>query len=35
MKREFPEVLQYTRAFNAGIFGADEHLLKYKNKSFL
>jgi len=34
MKQEFPEVLQYTRAFNASIFGADEHLLKYKNKSF-
>jgi putative ABC transport system permease protein len=34
MKREFPEVEQYTRAFNATIFGADEHLLKYKDKSF-
>ena len=34
MKQEFPEVLQYTRAFNATIFGADEHLLKYKDKSF-
>jgi putative ABC transport system permease protein len=34
MKREFPEVLEYTRAFNAMIFGADEHLLKYKDKSF-
>ena len=34
MKREFPEVQQYTRAFNAGIFGADQHMLKYKEKSF-
>jgi putative ABC transport system permease protein len=34
MRREFPEVLQYTRAFNATIFGADEHLLKYKERSF-
>jgi putative ABC transport system permease protein len=34
MKQDFPEVLQYTRAFNASIFGADQHMLKYKEKSF-
>jgi putative ABC transport system permease protein len=34
MKRDFPEVQQYTRVFNAAIFGADQHLLKYKERSF-
>lgn len=34
MKHDFPEVAQYTRAFNASIFGADQHMLKYKEKSF-
>jgi len=34
MKHDFPEVQQYARAFNATIFGADQHLLKYKGKSF-
>ncbi len=35
MKADFPEVQQYTRVFNATMFGADQHLLKYKDKSFL
>ena len=34
MKHDFPEVVQYARAFNASIFGADQHMLKYKEKSF-
>lgn len=34
MKHDFPEVQQYARAFNAAIFGADQHMLKYKEKSF-
>jgi len=34
MKRDFPEVEQYTRAFDAAIFGADQHLFKYKERSF-
>ncbi|HWK08340.1 MAG TPA: ABC transporter permease [Puia sp.] len=34
LKREFPEVQQYTRVFNPSIFGADQHLLKYKDRSF-
>jgi putative ABC transport system permease protein len=34
MKHDFPEVLQYTRAFNPAIFGAEQHLLKYKERSF-
>jgi putative ABC transport system permease protein len=34
MKHDFPEVVQYTRAFDPAIFGADEHLLKYKDRSF-
>ncbi len=34
LKHDFPEVQQYTRAFNASIFGADQHLLKYKENSF-
>ena len=34
MKRDFPEVEQYTRAFDAAIFGADQHLFKYKDRSF-
>jgi putative ABC transport system permease protein len=34
MKRDFPEVLQTARAFNPAIFGADRHLLKYKERSF-
>jgi len=34
MKRDFPEVRQVTRAFDASIFGADQHLLIYKQRSF-
>jgi putative ABC transport system permease protein len=34
MKHDFPEVQQFTRVFNAAIFGADQHLLKYKERSF-
>jgi putative ABC transport system permease protein len=34
MKHDFPEVVQYARAFDPGIFGADQHLLKYKDRSF-
>lgn len=34
MRREFPEVGQYTRAFDPMIFGADQHLFKYKERSF-
>ena len=34
MKHDFPEVVQYTRAFNPAIFGADQHMLKYKERSF-
>ena len=35
MKRDLPEVQQTTRVFKATAFGIDQHLLKYKNKSFL
>jgi putative ABC transport system permease protein len=34
MKRDFAEVQQYTRVLNAGVFGADQHMLKYKERSF-
>ena len=34
MRRDFPEVVQYTRAFNPAVFGADQHMLKYKERSF-
>ena len=34
MKHDFPEVVQYARAFDPSIFGADQHLLKYKDRSF-
>lgn len=34
MKHDFPEIEQYTRAFNPAVFGADQHLLKYKDRSF-
>jgi putative ABC transport system permease protein len=34
MKREFPEVQQVTRVFNARLFGEDQHLFKYKDKAF-
>jgi putative ABC transport system permease protein len=34
LKPDFPEVRQETRAFDASIWGADEHLLIYKEKSF-
>lgn len=34
MKNDFAEVQQFTRVFNAAIFGADQHMLKYKDKSF-
>jgi putative ABC transport system permease protein len=33
LKHDFPEVEQYTRAFNPAIFGADQHMLKYKDRS--
>lgn len=35
MKHDFPEVEQTVRVFNPAIFGADQHLLKYKTRSFL
>jgi putative ABC transport system permease protein len=34
IKHDFPEVEQYARAFNASVFGADQHMLKYKERSF-
>lgn len=34
MKQDFPEVQQVTRVFHPRIFGADQHLLKYKDRSF-
>lgn len=34
IKSDFPEVRQFTRAFDASIFGADQHLLIYKQRSF-
>ena len=34
MKKDFPEVRDATRAFDASIFGADQHLLIYKQRSF-
>jgi putative ABC transport system permease protein len=34
MRHDFPEVQQYTSVFNPTIFGADQHLLKYKERSF-
>ncbi len=34
MKHDFAEVKQFTRVLNAGMFGADQHLLKYKDRSF-
>src|SRR5215469_11212432 len=34
MKRDFPEVRESTRAFDASIFGAEQHLLIYKQRSF-
>ena len=34
IKADFPEVQQITRVFNATVFGADQHLLKYKDKAF-
>jgi len=34
MKKDFPEIGAETRAFNAAIFGADQHLLIYKQRSF-
>jgi putative ABC transport system permease protein len=35
MKKDFPEVRQFARAFDASVFGANQHLLIYKQKSFL
>ncbi|AYL99182.1 ABC transporter permease [Mucilaginibacter celer] len=34
MKNDFGEVLQYTRLVNTDGFGAKQHLLRYKEKSF-
>ncbi|HEY4336112.1 MAG TPA: ABC transporter permease, partial [Puia sp.] len=34
LKSDFPEILEATRAFDASIFGADQHLLIYKKRSF-
>jgi putative ABC transport system permease protein len=34
LKKDFPEVVEATRAFDASIFGADQHLLIYKQRSF-
>src|SRR5579862_7555619 len=34
LKADFPEVRQFARAFDASIFGADQHLLIYKQRSF-
>jgi putative ABC transport system permease protein len=34
MRKDFPEILEATRAFDASIFGADQHLLIYKQRSF-
>ena len=34
MKKDFGEVLQYARVVNAGLMGATNNLLRYKEKSF-
>jgi len=34
MKHDFGEVREYTRVFDAGIFGVDQSLLQYKEKAF-
>ncbi|HXB06112.1 MAG TPA: FtsX-like permease family protein, partial [Puia sp.] len=34
LKQDFPEVRETTRAFDASIFGAEQHLLIYKQRSF-
>ncbi|MBE9667260.1 ABC transporter permease [Mucilaginibacter boryungensis] len=34
MKKDFPQVLQYTRVIPTGTLGSKEHLLTYKEKSF-
>jgi putative ABC transport system permease protein len=34
MKRDFPEVKQFTRVVYTGKFGLKEHLLQYRDKSF-
>ena len=34
MKRDFPEVLNYTRAIKTDMLGAKQHLLRYKEQSF-
>ncbi|HLZ87981.1 MAG TPA: ABC transporter permease, partial [Puia sp.] len=34
LKKDFPEVRETTRAFDASIFGAEEHLLIYKQRFF-
>ncbi len=34
MKRDFGEVVQYTRVLQTDGFGATEHLMRYKDKSF-
>src|SRR5471030_667801 len=34
MRRDFPEVLQFTRVIPTAVFGAGKNLLRYKEKSF-
>jgi putative ABC transport system permease protein len=34
MKHDLPEVQQFTRVLNASLFGAEQHLLKYDERSF-
>jgi len=34
MKRDFPEVLNYTRAIKTDMMGAKQHLIRYKEQSF-
>ncbi len=34
MKRDFAEVAQFTRVLDPSIFGAEQHLLKYRDQSF-
>ena len=34
IKRDFPEVVQYTRLISSDLFGNNRNMLKYKNRSF-
>src|ERR1700744_6407307 len=34
MKRDFPEVLQFTRLYSSDLFGNNSNMLVYKDKSF-